>query len=152
MSTAPRQSVHTDPVVRAGRRTVAVHPATDPFTALTVMRRNEVRHLPVVEGDRCVGLLSEGHLLAALASTNGSGDQRTDGGLNAGALCHRPAPTVPPGSSLQAMAAIMTAERVDAVLVVHRGELVGIVTGSDVLGAITGGWPAAAEVPEQVSD
>lgn len=144
MSTGPRQTVHSDPVVRPGRRLVAVSPATDAYAALTMMRRNELRHLPVVDGDRCVGLLSEAHLLTALASEVDGGDA-----LTAGVLCRRPAPVAPPGSSLRTLAATMLDAGVDAVLVVNHGVVVGIVTGSDVLGAITGRWPAV-EAPDGV--
>jgi len=140
MSSAIRQTLDTEgPLIKPGRRLVAVHPAADPFTALTVMRRNEVRHLPVVDGDRCVGLLTESDLLRALASGT-SADE-----LAAGALCHRPAPTVPAGSSLQALASAMIASNADAALVVRDGVLVGMVTGSDVLGAVTSKWRARQE-------
>jgi predicted transcriptional regulator len=129
------------PVIQPGRRVVAVHPAADAFAALTVMRRNEVRHLPVVVDDRCVGLLTETNLLRGLASSS-SADE-----LTVAALCHQPAPAVPAGSSLQTMAVTMVASGADAVLVVNRGVMVGMVTGSDVLGAVTSRWrtqPAAS--------
>jgi len=125
------------PVVRAGRRVTAVHPGADAFTALTVMRRNEVRHLPVIDGDRCVGLLTEGDLLRALTSAPSA---TSSADLTAGGLCHSPAPWVPAGSTLEVMAARMLADGSDAALVVSRGELVGMVTGTDVLGAVTGRW------------
>ncbi len=129
------------PVIKPGRRLVAVHPAVDAFTALTVMRRHEVRHLPVVADDRCVGLLTETDLLRGLASSASAEE------LTVAALCHRPAPAVPAGSSLHTMATTMVASAADAVLVVNRGVMVGMVTASDVLGAVTSRWrtqPAAS--------
>jgi CBS domain-containing protein len=123
-----------DPLIKPGRRLLAVNPETDAFTALTVMRRNEVRHLPVVVGDLCVGLLTEGDLLRALATSASAGE------LTAGGLCHRPAPAVPAGSSLRDIAAIMIADGSDAALVVSRGVMVGLVTSGDVLGAVTARW------------
>jgi CBS domain-containing protein len=122
------------PAIPRGRRLLAVHPATDAYGALTVMRQNEVRHLPVVADGRCVGLLTETDLLRGLAC-GASGAE-----LTAGGLCHRPAPAVPSGSSLPAMAAVMTDSGADAVIVVSNGTMVGMVTGSDVLGAVTARW------------
>lgn len=134
MSTARRDTTTEHPAVPKGRRVVAVHPAADAFEALTVMRRSEVRHLPVVADGHCVGLLTEAGLLRGLAS-GASGAE-----LTAGGLCHRPAPAVPAGSSLPAMAAAMVDSGADAVIVVSNGTMVGLVTSSDVLGAVTARW------------
>lgn len=136
---SPSRTVHAEgPIMRPGRR-LAAPPGMDAYTALTLMRHNEVRHLPVVDGDRCVGLLTEFDLVRALAS------EISAASLTAGALCHRPAPTVPAGSSLQEMAATMVARGCDATLVVKQGVVVGMVTAGDVLGAVTEKWRAPAE-------
>ena len=142
-SPRPRTTTTEYPVVQPGRKVLAVHPAADAFTALTVMRRNEVRHLPVVVDDRCIGLLTESDLLRGLASSI-SADQ-----LTVGTLCHQPAPAVAAGSSLQTMAATMVADGADAALVVNGGMMVGMVTSSDVLGAVTSRWrsPQGVSVP-----
>ena len=134
MSSARRETATEHPAIPKGRRMVAVHPATDAYGALTVMRQGEVRHLPVVVDGHCVGLLTEADLLRGLAS-GASGAE-----LTAGGLCHRPAPAVPAGSSLPAMAAIMIDSGADAVIVVSNGTMVGMVTASDVLGAVTARW------------
>jgi CBS domain-containing protein len=122
------------PTIQPGRRLVAIDPAADAFTALTMMRRNEVRHLPVVVENRCVGLLTESDLLRGLASGRSAAE------LTVGALCHQPAPAVPAGSTLQTMAEAMVADGADAALLVNRGVLVGMVTSTDVLGAVTEKW------------
>jgi len=129
------------PTIRPGRRLLAIDPAADAYTALTVMRRNEVRHLPVVVENQCIGLLTEGDLLRGLASGRSAAE------LTAGELCHQPAPAVPAGSSLQIMAEAMIADGAGAALLVSRGVLVGMVTSTDVLGAVTEKWrdrPVAA--------
>jgi CBS domain-containing protein len=133
-SPKPLRGTTEHPTVQVGRRLLAVHPAADAYTALTVMRRNEVRHLPVVLDEKCIGLLTESDLLRGLAS------ERRGADLTVGELCRRPAPAVPAGSSLQTMAAAMIADGTDAVLLVNRGVVVGMVTGSDVLGAVTSRW------------
>lgn len=134
MNSARRDATTEHPTVPKGRRVVAVHPAMDAYGALTMMRRSEVRHLPVVADGHCVGLLTEADLLRGLAS-GASGAE-----LTAGGLCHRPAPAVPAGSSLPAMAAAMIDSGADAVIVVSNGTMVGMVTSSDVLGAVTARW------------
>ncbi|HEY3002227.1 MAG TPA: CBS domain-containing protein [Kribbellaceae bacterium] len=117
---------------------VAVHPDADAFTALTVMRRNEVRHLPVVVDQRCVGILTESDLVRGLASGRSAAE------LTAEELCHSPAPSVPAGSSLQTMANAMIDADVDALILVSRGVMVGMVTSTDVLGAVTAKWREAS--------
>lgn len=129
-----RAGVVEHPTLQPGRRLLAIHPAADAFTALTVMRRNEVRHLPVVMDNRCIGLLTEGDLLRGLASGRSAAE------LTVGELCHQPAPAVPAGSSLQTMATAMLGEGADAALLVNHGVLVGMVTSTDVLGAVTEKW------------
>lgn len=43
---------------------VIIHPDDSHWAALSVMVHNEVRHLPVVEGDQVVGLVSRRQLMA----------------------------------------------------------------------------------------
>ena len=137
MSSVGRESTAAEhPAIPKGRRLVAVDPDADAYTALTIMRRNEVRHLPVILDGRCIGLLTETDLLRGLASPVSAAE------LTAGMLCHRPAPAVPAGSSLPAMAATMIEAGADAAIVVSNGAMVGMVTSSDVLGAVTGKWRA----------
>jgi CBS domain-containing protein len=115
-------AVKTD--IHISRRVLAVTPETDPMTALSVMRGNGVRHLPVVQGQRCIGLLTEAHLLEAIIGMPGP---------SVGWLCGSPAPTVPAGATPSTMAAAILAGGLDAALVVHGAALVGIVTSTDVL-------------------
>lgn len=120
----------TAPTVHASHRVLAVHPDTDVITALRVMGDNGVRHLPVVSGHRCQGIVIEADLLRAVATTTGT---RLP---TAGALCHRRPPTVPEGAELSAVAAAIFDGGIDAALVVHGGALIGIVTSTDVLAAV----------------
>lgn len=115
-----------DPV-RVSRRVLAVTADTDPVTALGVMRQGRVRHLPVIRGDQCVGLLTEVDLLVALAG--GAAAVRSP----VGELCQVPAPTVPAGATSDEIAAAILAGGADAALVVEDSVLVGIVTTTDLL-------------------
>jgi len=72
---------------------IAAMPVLDALAALRLMRGNYIRHLPVVDDGRCVGLVSETDVLIALAST-------TRGPLpTVLELCRRPPPTVDSMSS-----------------------------------------------------
>jgi len=125
-------AVSTRETIRVTNRVLAVAAEADPIIALDVMRRNHVRHLPVIQGRSCVGLLTEAGLLRALALL--PPDVRSQ----VGALCTAPAPTVPAGSSPATIAAAILVGAVDAVLVVRDTVLVGIVTTTDVLAQIAG--------------
>jgi CBS domain-containing protein len=106
---------------------VAVTAQTNAATALTVMRRHGVRHLPVAYGREYFGLLTESDLLRALIIMTGKI------AVPVGQLCRVPAPTVAAGTGLATTAAAILAGGSDAVLVVKDAALVGIVTSTDVL-------------------
>jgi CBS domain-containing protein len=116
--------------VHASHRVLAVDPHTDAVTALAVMEDNGVRHLPVVRGARCEGLITETQLLHALAVP------ATVTVPTVGMLCHRPPPTAPADAAPPVVAAAIIAGGLDAALVVHDGALTGIVTSKDVLAAV----------------
>jgi acetoin utilization protein AcuB len=122
----------TEPVLLASHRVLAIHPDTDAITALGVMGEHGVRHLPVVRGHRCVGMVTEADLLRAITVAP-SAPLPT-----AGTLCHRCPPTVPPDAGLPAVAAAILAGGLDAALVVQGSVLTGIVTSVDVLTSIAG--------------
>jgi len=128
------RSSATEPVAHAGDRVLAIHPDTDAATALDVMSVNAVRHLPVVHGNQCQGLVTETDLLRAVAVAAGepAGSPRP----TVGSHCHRLPPTVRKDAGLPAVAAAILAGGLDAALVVHGGALTGIVTSTDVLAAV----------------
>jgi CBS domain-containing protein len=113
------------------RDVLAVEASMDALTALTVMRTNQVRHLPVVRAGRCVGLVTETDLLRALTVS------ATIPPLAVGTLCRR-TPVLPPDPTLPAAAAAILASGVDAALVVRDGVPRGILTGSDIPAVVAG--------------
>ena len=117
-------------VVHLANPVLAIHPDTDAITALKVMQDFGVRHLPVVLGNRCEGLVTETDLLRALAMT-------TRPELPAvRQLRHRHPPAVADGAPTDRIAAAILAGGLGAALVVHDGALTGIVTSTDVLAAV----------------
>lgn len=103
------------------RRVPAVPPETDVATARRLMRRLHVRHLPVVEQRRCVGLVGE----AELAGATGPDDL-------VGLLCRRPAPCVPLDADRHRIHEQLRHDHTDALGVVDGVQLVGLLEGDEL--------------------
>jgi CBS domain-containing protein len=107
-------------------RVVAVTSDLRLEAALRLMTTHRIRHLPVMDGDHCVGLLHEVDVLWTLW-THG------DTGRTAGRCCRQPAPTVSPDDPMTTVAARMARDGSDAALVVTGGSIIGIVTAADII-------------------
>jgi CBS domain-containing protein len=105
------------------RDVVVVAPTVGVSSALRMMERLEVRHLPVVEASRLVGILSDRDLSRVAASKMTCGEAMT------------PAPvTAAPDAPVGQIAALMLEHRIDSVPIVgSSGVLVGLVTSTDLL-------------------
>lgn len=135
--TNDRQGDAADPAVSTlmTNRIVAVLPSTRLIEVLRVMESAGVRHLPVVEGNRCVGLLAETDVLRHLVA-QGLLQPRCAMRLTAGEVCRRPAPVVPVRSTRAGAAQIMLAAGSDAVIVLDNERMLGIVTASDLAASL----------------
>lgn len=117
---------------------VTVTPRTSVSEARRLLHRHRVRHLPVVEGDRLVGILSDRDVmitdrqlaesLAALQSDLVDGRYRQIHSVMRRALF-----TVTPDTPVPAAARTLADRRIGALPVVERGRLVGILTATDCL-------------------
>jgi CBS domain-containing protein len=136
--TKDQQDDAADPAISTfmTRGVVAVLPGTRLIDALRVMDSAGVRHLPVVEDNRCVGLLAETDMLRQLV-TQGLLRPRCTMRLTAGEVCRRPAPVVPVWSTRAIAAQMMLATGSDAVVVQDNERLVGIVTAYDLATSLT---------------
>jgi len=105
---------------------LAVTAQTQLETALRLMTETRVRHLPVMDGERCVGLLHESDILWTLW-THGPTGQDAD------RCCRRPAPAVRPDDSVASAAVQISRDGGDAALVTANGSIVGIVTAVDIV-------------------
>ncbi len=130
---APPETLDDDPRVTGlmTTRVVAVTPDAPLRTALQLMAIENVRHLPVLAGDRCTGVVGETDLVHAVA---------VGGPTLAGPLA-RPVPAVAATAHRSAAARAMVAAGTDVVLVTDQERLVGIVTATDLLVSLAG--PAA---------
>lgn len=132
-----RQRVLQDPVISTlmTSRVVAVGPDMALIDALRVMNSAGVRHLPVVEGGRCVGLLAEIDMLRQLVA-HGLVRPESTALLTAGEGCRRPSPAVPVRATRATAAQLMLDSGSDAVLIMDDEHIHGIVTASDLAASL----------------
>jgi len=111
------------PVVIASHRTLA--------DANQLMRERGIRHLPVVEGARLVGVVSQRdlYLIETLRGVDASADTVAE------AMSAEPY-VVPPDAPLEEVAREMAEHKYGSAVVVQRGEVVGIFTTVDALRAL----------------
>jgi acetoin utilization protein AcuB len=109
------------------RDVVTVALSTPLAEVLDVLRRAGFRHVPVVEGDQLVGIISDRDLKGALPRTAGEGPR------SAGDIMTRGPVTAAPMLTIEDAARIMTSRRISALPVVFQGRLVGMVSETDVL-------------------
>jgi acetoin utilization protein AcuB len=114
-----------------------VTPATTLPEALRLTTQRGVRHLPVLDGDRLVGILSDRDLKRAMASSATSlGAHELNyllDRLRVEEIMTRTIITIGRMSAVEEAASLMVQEKIGALPVTDEGRLVGIVTETDVL-------------------
>ncbi len=111
-------------------------PATIPATAslaeaAQLMRERSIRHLPVVEGESCVGVLSERDINVARTLRSVTLEKAL-----VTLVMATPPLVVPPEARLSDVAARMLDRKAGSAVVVHEGRVVGIFTSHDALLAL----------------
>jgi IMP dehydrogenase len=103
---------------------VTVHPNQSLREVLTVMREHDISGVPVVEGDRPVGILTARDIRF---------EQNLDQPVSA--LMTKELVTVPPGVSKDEARQLLHKHRIEKLLVVEGGKLIGLITIKDLLQA-----------------
>ena len=107
------------------RDVIIVPPSAAVADALELLDANAIRHLPVVDGGRVVGVLSDRDLRMAVIGhpdETAVSDVMTEDPL-----------TVAPDAPVENAARLLVERNIGCLPVVDDGELVGILTGSDLL-------------------
>ncbi|GAA4292588.1 HPP family protein [Actinokineospora soli] len=115
-------STMSDPVL-------GVRADTSLRVALTTMARARVRHLPVIAGDRCLGLLTESDALWHTWAVGSAEDAVSR-------VMRAPAPAVDVGVPFADAAKAVDESGVDGVVVTDGGALVGMLTSADIVRAV----------------
>jgi CBS domain-containing protein len=116
--------------------------------ARTMMDEHEIQHLPVMEGDHLIGVISERDLRVA-------GDLKehvTSDGVAAGTVCNREPLVVDLHDRLDRVALEMMRRHVDAAVVVREDKLAGILTTTDVCRLLAESLRAQYHVPDDDGD
>ncbi len=100
-------------------------------TARALMVREGIRHLPVLEGDRLVGIVSERDLRFASQLPSAEGDA-----LPIEQVMVRKPYSVRPETPLNVAARVMAERRLGSVVVVDGKNVIGILTTTDALAAL----------------
>ena len=119
------------------REVVTLTPEHTLRDAIDLLRSNRIRHLPIVEEQRLVGIVTDRDVKRATPSVlTGVGKDEYDNSLltiKVSQLMTREPITVPRQSALKSAVEIFINRKVGALPVVDNGRLVGILTEIDIL-------------------
>ena len=118
------------------REVVSVLPETTAAEALALCRERRIRHLPVLDGGRLVGIVSDRDLRSA---TPVLGDPERVSALQrirTSEVMTRELATAHPDDPIESAANAMRARWIGCLPVVEDEEMVGIITSSDVMEAL----------------
>jgi acetoin utilization protein AcuB len=115
---------------------VAVVSETTAAEALALCRTNRIRHLPILEGGRLVGVISDRDLRAATPALGDPARAEALERIRVADEMTRDLTTARPEDPIEDAAMAMYERKVGCLPVVDGEDLVGIVTSSDVLRAL----------------
>lgn len=105
--------------------------------AVNVVQRNRIRHIPIVEGRRLIGIVTDRDIKRATPSLHGGASQddfnRTLDDLALSHVMTRDPLTVRPSADVKDAVALLIDRKYGALPVVDGDELVGIVSDIDLL-------------------
>ncbi len=138
------------------REVITLEPEASAVQALGLCREHGIRHLPVVENGRLVGLVSDRDL-RDVSPPRGTGDEEnTLGWVRVRDIMSTNLVTIHPLDTIEHAARDIHAHKFNCLPVVAEGELVGIITSSDMtrmlielIGAHGAGSWIEVEVPNE---
>jgi len=123
---------------------ITVTPETSVPKAHELMQEHGTRRLPVLEGNRLVGIVTRGDVRGAQASEATSLSiwevNYLLSKLKLGEVMTKDVISVAPEKSAREAARLMLDNKIGGLPVVERGELVGIITESDIFRMLVESW------------
>ena len=117
------------------REVVTVGPETPAAEALALCRGTRIRHLPVLQGDRLVGMISDRDLRSATPALGDPARAEVLQSIRVADEMARDVVTTLPDDPIEDAAMTMYEKKIGCLPVVDGERLVGILTSSDVLRA-----------------
>lgn len=114
------------------RGLVTLAPDTRASEALAVLQENAIRHAPVVDHHRLVGIVTDRDLLRGLPTTIGRAEISSELDPLVAALMTEKPLTIGPNEHVDDAARLLLERRIHCLPVVQDGELLGILTDTDV--------------------
>jgi acetoin utilization protein AcuB len=118
------------------REVVVLSPEMTAADALAVCRERRIRHLPVLEAGRLVGLVSDRDLRSAAPALGDPGRTAALGKIRVSEVMTREVVSVRPDDPIEEAANAMRERKIGCLPVVEDDALVGIITSSDVMEAL----------------
>lgn len=143
------KSIHVEQIMT--RNVVSLQSDHSIHLAAGVMQLKRIRHLPVVDGERLVGLVTHRDLLRAQAAVlAGPWDPRSDASLTVPIteIMRTNVWTVGPRTPLLEAARIVLDHKFGCLPVVDDGRLVGIVTEVDLIRCLVDGLSARRDTED----
>lgn len=104
--------------------------------ALALCREKRIRHLPVLDGGRLVGIVSDRDLRSATPALGDPARAEALRGIPVSEVMARDVATARPDDPIDGAANTMREKKIGCLPVIEDGRLVGIVTSSDVMEAL----------------
>jgi len=109
-------------------RLITIHPEKTITDALNLMKQNSIRHLPVVDGHKFVGFVSEFDLREVRLLPMSEDIRVQD-------VMIKDPVTIGPEDSLEDAARLIFNHKIGGLPVLEHGKLVGVITSKDILAA-----------------
>ena len=118
------------------REVVTLSPQTTTGEALALCREKRIRHLPVIEDDLLVGIVSDRDLRSATPALEDPERAEALARIRVHEAMARDVTTALPEDPVEEAANVMREKKIGCLPVVEDEELVGIITSSDVMEAL----------------
>lgn len=119
------------------REVETLTPQTTAAEALALCRARRIRHLPVLEDGRLVGIVSDRNLRSATPALGDPARAEALESIRVADVMSREVSTAHPDDPIELAANEMREKRIGCLPVVEHDALVGIITSSDVMEALT---------------